>query len=139
MVDLNAQVTINTPTGNLLLENLPHSELVSVGVDGISWRRETVESRYQHGSMLLGAVMQNGTLSGTVRFLGASRHTTIASFVGALSQRSYTVTVTIEGRTQTYSCQPGDISRGTYDKFQLMVDQQEYSFSIPVRPGGVLW
>lgn len=134
--DLNTTVTISAPSGTLVMDTAPF-ELVAVGASGRTWRRRTVEGRYQHGHVLVGAVLAAESLTIHVRLRGATwvevqnRYTEL---VEALSQFTYTVTVDMEGVVRTYTCEPGDIrlvSGDTLSKFHVMASMQEYLLTIP--------
>lgn len=139
MADLDAQVTIHSPGADVVIDS-PGFELVAVGAGGRTWRRTTVEGRYQHGRALLGAVLATESLTLLVRVRGVdwiaaqNRYTELAA---AVSRYSYPVTVVIEGRTDTYTCEPGDIrmvSGDTLSKFHAMASMQEYQVTIPYAP-----
>jgi len=142
-MDLAAQATISRPTGGLDLDTAGAFELVEIGVSGRTWRRTTVEGPFMHGRVLLGAVLDTETITAIVRVRGASwvaAMNNCQTLFNALAQHTYTVTVTIEGRTDTYTAEPADIRRvsgDTISKFHAMRQMQEYQVSIPILPGGV--
>lgn len=137
---IDVSVQFSTPTGNYQLEVDGSRHVVSFGPAGQTWRRHTVENRYQNGEMFLNAVRGAGSLVGTVRFYGPTWKTQVEYFMSVLAQRSYTVTAVLDGKTFTYpNCQPGDVViGGAFDKRQLHADMQTFSFSIPYNPGGSL-
>lgn len=140
MADLDAQITVSTPGGPLLLEQDGAFEIIAVGTSGRTWRRRTVEGPYMHGRRLLSAVLDTETLTILVRvkgttWVGAMNRAT--ELFDAFAQHSYTVTVVVDGRTDTYQCEPGDIARvsgDTISKYHAMVNMQEYQMSIPIQP-----
>lgn len=140
MTDLDVQVTIGTPTGPVLLESPGACEVVGVGVGGRTWRRVTVEGTYVHGRALVGAVLATQTLTVHLRVRGASWVAAMNRYqeiVDAVAQHTYTVTVAVEGRTDTYTCEPADITPVAGDligKFHAMENMQEYLLRIPVDP-----
>lgn len=138
--DLDAQVTLSTPTGTLQLDQPGAYTLVKVGVTPRKWRRHTVEGRYQHGRALLGAVLEQATLTvqirceGTTWIAASNRLTTL---VEAVSQFTYTATVNLAGQIDTYTCEPADMalaSGETLEELAVMAAQQDYVLTIPVRP-----
>lgn len=139
MDDLTAQVTLAGPP-SLTLEHPGQYELVGVGIGGRQWRRSTVEGRYQHGRVLLGAVLDMRVLTVHVRCLGAtwSAVTNRANDLFEATQHmAGTVTVTMNGVTTTYTCEAADIapaSGDTVDKFRVMANMEEYVLTIPVQP-----
>ncbi|MCR6649700.1 MAG: hypothetical protein NVV70_16775 [Cellulomonas sp.] len=133
---MEAQVTISRPGTDLDLEDPGKFELVSIAMAGRSWRRYTVEGRYQHGRAFIGAVLDTATLVVVVRVLGASWsavNTRRVALFDALAQPAYEVAVAVEGVTETWTAEPADITGGL-DKFQAMASRQEYTLQIPVYP-----
>lgn len=136
---VSAQVS-RTSGGPLQLSNPGVYEVVSVGPGGRSWRRHTVEGRYQHGRRLIGAVLETGTAVLVVRVYGSSwsqvssRATTL---INAFSAQSYTLQVTINGVTTQWECEPADVSLvggDSWQKFHAMSNMQEYQILIPRHP-----
>ena len=123
----------------MILDAAPF-DLVAFGAGGRTWRRETVEGRYQHGRALVGAVLATQSLSVHVRITAPTWAAVTAYYeilAGAVSQFSYTVTAVVEGETTVYTCEPGDISMvsgDTLSKFHAMVGMQEYLLTIPYSP-----
>jgi len=143
MRTLDAQVTISRAGADLALDTPGQFELMAVGVGGRTWRRTTIEGPFMHGRVLLGAVLESETLTIIERVRGttwvaAMNHA--QDLFDALAQHSYTATVTIEGRTDVYQCEPADIRNvagDTVSKFHAMAQMQEYQITIPIRPGGI--
>lgn len=140
MVDiLNVAGSVSRSGGALNLESGGY-EIVAVGPGGRSWRRSTVEGRYQHGRALIGAVLEQGALPLVVRVKGSSWSQVsnrAQALVDAFSQTSYTLTITIENVTNRWRCEPADIQIAGGDEFQkfhAMANQQEYVLSIPRDP-----
>lgn len=137
MADLDARVTIARTGGDLVIDAAPF-ELIAVGVGGRTWRRTTVEGKYQHGRALVGAVLDTQTLTIQVRCTGASwvaAMNRLQELTAAVSVFAVEVTVEIEGRTDTYVCEPADItpaSGDVIDKFRAMANMQEYTLTMPV-------
>jgi len=139
VADLDAQVTLN----GVEMDVEGQRELMAVGTSGRSWRRRTAEGPYMHGRVLLGAVLEQETLTVILRCRGASWIAAMnraQEVLTAVSALAYTAVVTIEGRTSTYVCEPADVqmvSGDTIDRFRAMAKMIEYQLSIPVRPGVV--
>lgn len=135
MDDLDASVTFHG-TPDLTITDGPDYELVSVTATGRSWRRRTAEGPYMHGRALLGAVLEQGTLTIVIRCKGATwiaatnRLTELLAYVTPLQ---YTVTTTVEGTSTTYTCEPADVD-APLDKFYAMAKRLDVTLTIPVSP-----
>lgn len=138
--DLDTSVTFSLATGSLVLDEAGGYTLVSVGTPNRTWARRTVEGRYQHGRRLVSAVLQTPNVVVQVRVSGSSWVQAASrwnALLAAVSQRSYTTTVVIEGVTSVYTCEPADTALASgqdLDPFALMANQQEYALTIPVMP-----
>lgn len=133
---MSAQLTIaHTPT-NVVVGAAP-IELVGIGESGRTWRRHTAEGRYVHGRTLIGAVMETPTLNVVLRITGDT-WTAVAnrrnSVLAAVSQLSYTATLTIAGVTTTYACEPADVFESKFDHWKVEAKVREMSLTIPVAP-----
>lgn len=137
--ELDVTITIATTGDDVVLDGAPFA-LVAFGAGGRTWRRQTVEGRYQHGRALVGAVLATQSLSIHVRVVGATWAEVAghyATLAAAVSQFSYQVTAIVEGETTVYDCEPGDIamvSGDTLSKFHAMAGMQEYLLTIPYSP-----
>lgn len=136
---MDAQVTLGTGPGALILEDPGRFELIGVGVGALTWRRSTVEGRYQHGRKLTGAVLDTRTLTVQVRCLGDSWVAVQNRFNDIIAAVSdpFTATVVVDGRTEHWACEPADITPlagDVVDKFRAMAHMQEYALTIPVYP-----
>ena len=115
-------------------------EIVDFGPGSVTWRRNRVSGRYQHGGQSLGETMDMGTLVMIVRVYGDSwaqvrSRTTI--MMNALYKHAYTITSVIDGVTDTYACEPADVTLVGGDSWQkqhLMSRMQEYMISTPYDP-----
>lgn len=141
--DLPISCTVSrTSGGPLQLQSPGTYEVVDLGLGARSWRRTTLEGRYQHGRALLGAVLDTMTIPLVVRVYGASVQevsTRAQTLIAAVSQQAYTITCVLGGTgaaTFTWSCEPADVqlAGGSVNKFQLMQHQQEYVLAIPRDP-----
>jgi|SRR5690606_41624779 len=138
MSELNVQLTISATPSPIDLEG-PGSNLISFTAGERAWRRTVVEGKYTHGRALIGAVLETETLMVAVRFTGDSWTQVMnraQTVIGAFSQRVYTLTWTVEGRTVEYTCEPADV-RFDLEKFRAMALMQEVTFTVPARPGVV--
>lgn len=108
---------------------------------GRSHRLNEIEGENNPGSVLLGFVADTSTISGVVRVLASSETTLrarISALFDAMSQRSYSITETINGQPTIYTgCRPAsniecvggvdwDILRGLH--------QQTVAYSIRCNP-----
>lgn len=137
MADLDARVTIARTGGALVLDEAPF-ELIGVGFNGRTWRRTTVEGKYQHGRALVGAVLDTRVLTVQVRCTGetwVAVQNRLQELMTAVSPMAYQVTVEIEGHVETVTCEPADVtpaSGDVIDKFRAMARMQEYTLTMPV-------
>lgn len=135
-----ADLTVSVQAAGLQLSQPGTYEVVSIGPGGRSWRRHTVEGRYQHGRKLVGAVMETGAAILVVRVYGnswASVNARATAMIEAFSNRSYTLKVTINGMTHEWLCEPADISLvggDVWQKFHAMSNMQEYQIMVPRSP-----
>lgn len=115
-------------------------EVVSVGPGARTWRRTTVQGRYQHGRRSVGEVLDTMTVAAVVRVYG-STWTEVSNraetMIEALSQHTYTVIATIDDVVHEWTCEPADVSivgGDTWQKHHAMSGMQEYQLSIPRDP-----
>lgn len=139
MPDLDSSVTIHGDD-DLLIDTGDY-ELIGVGVSGRTWRRTTVEGRYQPGRALVGAVVDTATIVLVVRCKGSTWVETTNRYqalVDATSPFTYQVTVVIDGQSLTYTCEPADINTGdTIDKYRAHAHMLEATLTIPCDPQAV--
>lgn len=122
-------------------------DLLSFGPGALSWRRQTVESRWVHGRFLVSAVKDADVAPLEVIVYGTSSADLDAktrTLLDAFEQWTYDLTVTADGVAHTWRCEPAEYSpsagsgqRGSYEHFGLVAGasaQQVYAFSIPRRP-----
>lgn len=138
--DLTISATISrTSGGNLVIDSDGIYRVVSFGPGARSWRRDRATSPSVAGGQLVNAVLDVQVRPLVVRVYGATAaelNTRTGALVDALSQFSYTLTVTIDGTTWAYACEPADGGpvNGELDKFELLSRQQTYAFQIPGSP-----
>lgn len=137
--ELTADVVLTNPSGSLTIGGTPR-ELIAVGVSGRSWRRRIVEGAYQHGRTLVGAVLATPTLTVIVRCTGATWADVATQrrlVEAATSHLAYTAAVTLAGATDTYDCEPADITYldgPTLDGWHVRACVQDLTLQIPIRP-----
>ena len=131
------------PLAALSIEAAGTYRIVSAGPGLIAWRRTTAESKWVHGRYLTAATMDVELAPLRIRVYGASAaalDANAAALRTALHQFAYQLTLTIDGITTTWSCEPADggpvgaEEAGSWDKFSLMERQQVYAFQIPRNP-----
>lgn len=138
MADLDARVTITRAGNTSLVIDDGSFELIAVGTGGRTWRRTTVEGKYQNGRALVGAVLDTQQLTVQVRCRGVTwvaAQNRVNELIAAVSQFTYGVSVVIEGYTQAFVCEPADVapmSGDVIDKHRAMRSMQEYTLTIPV-------
>lgn len=140
-VDLS--VTISRSSTPLEINNRTSYEIPEGGWTpiGKTHRLNELEGENNPGSVLLGYVADTATINGVVRVLAtseASLRSRISALFDAMSQRSYTITETIDGQSTIYTgCRPAsniecvggvdwDILRGLH--------QQTVAYSIRCNP-----
>lgn len=137
MADLDARVTIARIGADLVIDDAPF-ELIGVGFSGRTWRRTTVEGKYQHGRALVGAVLDARVLTAQVRCTGATWvavQNRVQELMAATAPMAYQVTVEIEGHVETVTCESADVvpaSGDVIDKHRAMESMQEYTLTMPV-------
>lgn len=126
--------------GNLDIEDPGTYRIVTLDVGGISWRRATAKSPYQHGEFLVGAVKDVMTGVIAIRCYGvdaAALQSAVVDLLAAFAQFSYNVNVTINGEAHEWSCEPADaqMNQGQgFDKFAEGAKQQLWVFHFPRSP-----
>lgn len=125
---------------DLLLNDDGVYKIVSAGPGGKSWRRITAEGRYQHGRALIGAVLEQTTAPLVIRVYGDTwSHVSNRAqvLIDAFSQRSYLLTIEIDGVESQWRCEPATINivgGDNWQKFHAMAGLQEYQISVPRDP-----
>lgn len=127
------------PLADLNIEAPGAYRVVSVATGGRSWKRDTAESRWVHGRVLVSARLDVELVRMVVRCYGATAaalDTNTAALVTAVSQWTYDLTVALDAVVHTWRCEPADLGPvdGDLDKFSLMAEQQSYVLSIPRAP-----
>ncbi len=138
-VSLSAQVT-RAGAGALSLEVDGVYHVVSFSEGGVTWRRTTVQGKYQRGRRLTQA--QQDTVSDVliVRCYGASWievNNRVAALRDAFSQFSYRLTVIIDGHRRAAECEPADLDVTGEDsrrKGLMLEHMREIQLTIPRDP-----
>jgi hypothetical protein len=136
-----ASVVITATPSNLTLGQSGTYAVVAdtLGDPGLNWRYGYATSPWVDSQLLTSAVKDKATLNFEVDVTG----TTIANLVAnitalrtALSQFTYTTTVTVGGQSVAYTCDPGRLSKkgGTWQDERLAHITQRLAVSIPVNP-----
>lgn len=143
---MRAEITVEASVDRTSLSLSPLNlssgayEVVSLVSGGVSWRRVTVEGRYQPGRTLLSAQQSTVTDTLTVRVYGTSDtevENRVLALRKAFSQVAYTLTTTIAGVTRTIVCEPADMSIAGDDTRQKTLTyhrMREVVLSIPREP-----
>jgi hypothetical protein len=139
---INLQITrTELGLGNLELEDPANGyQVVSFGPGATSWRRDTVNSPYVHGSTLINAVMDLQIAPLVVRVKGVTatqKESRLGVLIDALSQFLYGIGSIIDGVSYVWICQPADYSigdGGEFNKFHEKNLMTEVVFMIPRNP-----
>lgn len=140
MADLDISVVVSKTGTDLELNDGTKYTIVDLAPGGRTWRRFTVEGKYQHGRKSIGEVIDTATLSFTVRVMGSSFANAAANataLLDAVSQHAYTVTTVIEGVTRVFVCEPADmdiVGSDGWNKYEIARDRHTYTLSIPYDP-----
>ncbi|MCR6703157.1 MAG: hypothetical protein NVV66_00110 [Cellulomonas sp.] len=136
--DLAATVVLAAGGAELELGDAPYV-VESLAVPGRTWRRSTVEGRYQHGRAVLGVVLDTATISLDVRVEAATwtaQQDAYESLLSLVSRRVFTLTTNIEGHVEIWTCEPADVAlaNGDLEKHLVMAGMQTYRLTIPAVP-----
>lgn len=147
---ITASVTRATvPGGPLAALSLVSADydIESFGPGALSWRRQTVESKWVHGRFLVSAVKDADVAPLEVVVFGSSPadlDTKTRTLLDAFEQWTYDLTVTTDGVAHTWRCEPAEYRpagrggpAGSYEPFGLVAgasSQQAYVFTIPRNP-----
>ena len=93
-----------------------YDESGALDVGTVTWRRQTAESPYVSGRVLMQAVKDTPTMSMRLAVTGADLATVranIQTLVTAVWQTTYNLTLTLDtGATYTWTCEPADAQVG---------------------------
>jgi len=140
VADLDVSVVVSRTGADLELNDGTKYTVVDLSPGGRTWRRSTVEGRYQHGRKSIGEVIDTASMSFTVRVMGTSFANAMVNAVAmrdALAQHAYTVTTVIEGVTQVFVCEPADmdiVGRDGWNKYEIARKRHTYVLTIPYDP-----
>lgn len=126
--------------GALSLETAGVYHVVSFAEGGITWRRTTVQGKYQKGRRLTQA--QQDTVSDVLllRVYGSSWiqvNNRVAVVRDAFSQFAYWLAVTIDGHRRVSACEPADmevVGEDTRRKGLMFEHMREIQLTIPRDP-----
>ena len=129
------------PLADLNLEDNTNYKLIGVGPGAIEWDRQYATSRFVHGEYLTNAVKRQGTLPLSVRVKGGTQaivNTNLAALLRALEQFTYSISVTIEGISYKWNCDPADYNvdenNGEFSKFHRLAKQTIVTAQVPRHP-----
>lgn len=126
-----ADLTIGDYPGTLWLPN-----------DGLerpamTWVRQTASSPFTHGTVTTRAKLDQSSIPLTIK----AKATTTALLVAAMdeveaafSQLAYTVTITLDGQSKAYVCDPADVAWGQVDSGMSKAFMAQATVSIPCHP-----
>lgn len=104
----------------------------------MTWRRTYAgDSPYTHGSELVAAVKEQTSLPLGVLILADSAlelQTALDDLDEAVSQFTYTTTVTVDGIARSWSCDPASWRRGRIDSGEQAAFLARVALTIPVYP-----
>lgn len=111
-----------------------------LGRPAITWRLTSMpDSADAHGTEYIAAVKEQSSLPLRVMVragTSAALNTAVTDLEDALSQFSYTVTVTVDGVAKTWSCSPAayGIDGSQVDYFKVVQHYEVLTITVPVYP-----
>jgi hypothetical protein len=126
------------PLSDLNLHDGGNFEVVSAGPGSRRWVRDTAAAPSVHGEVQVSARMGMGIAPWVIRCKGSTQgqlETNKANLVAAFSQLSYSLTLTIDGATETWKCWEADITEGddgTHDKVRLLTNPRRCLFTLQI-------
>lgn len=140
-MDVDARIT--TPeiddVTTIQLEDPGTYRVVAIGAGAITWRRRTAESPWVHGSVLLGAVKENPTVTLSILVEGDDQEDLMEKtslLLRGFEQFSYRLRFAVENEAWEWVCQPADYQPdgGEFTSSHMREFVQIYTFSIPRDP-----
>lgn len=128
------------PLADLNINDVSNYKIITVGPGTLEWQRQYASSIYVHGDYLVNAVKAQGTLPLAVRVKGTTQSqidSNLAALCRALEQFTYQLTITLEGVTWTWQCDPADYGvdeKGEFSKFHRLAKQTVVTAQIPRHP-----
>ena len=125
---------------DLNLNDGSNYKVIGIGPGSLEWNRQYAGSPYVHGEVLVNAVKAQGNLPMSIRCKGttqSAREANVAALCRALEQFVYNITLTIEGVTYTWQCDPADYSldeKGEISKFHRLAKQTVVTAQVPRHP-----
>ena len=134
-------VVFSRTPSNLTIDTSPLSDFWlpedGLGRPGRGWRRQYADEGLYHGSLLVGATLEQTTLPMRVNVHAASTSALEAlqeELEDVLSQFTYTSTVTIDGVAKIWNSDPADIAWGDVDSGEVKAFLVQAAVTIPVYP-----
>lgn len=116
-------------------------KIIKVGPGSVEWDRQYAGSPFIHGETLVNAVMKQGKLPLSVRCKGSTSgvvDTNRAALCRALEQFTYTLSLTVDGVSWSWKCDPADYSvdetDGAFNGFFTRAKQSVVTADIPRDP-----
>ena len=144
MSDLTVAATITrTELGldPLDIDDGANYELVTAGPGARAWAREWAVSPVVHGGTQVSARLEIQNRLLVVRCKGSTAtalENASKALVAAVSQSSFTLSISLDGRANTWKCfcADGGPADGEFAKFEFMARprRQTYSFQVPSQP-----
>lgn len=101
------------------------------------WRRSYADEGLYHGNLLVAATLEQATLPIKV-YCHAATTAALEAFQeeleDAVSQFTYTATVTIDGSAKVWNCDPADVVWGGVDSGEVRGHLVQAAVTIPVYP-----
>jgi hypothetical protein len=125
MSDLTVQAVLTGPLGTLTLDGT-NADAYELHIDtkseiAVSWRKQEASNEWVEGSFTTSAVRENVVetlavwVNATTSALLEQRTVALVKFLGQLR---YTVALTIDGVTHTWTCSPAEYTVSTKHEFQ---------------------
>ena len=134
-------VVISRTPSNLTIDTTPLSDFW-LPENGLArpprgWRRRYADDGLYHGSLLTQATLEQTTLPMRVNVHAASTAALEAlqeELEDAVSQFTYTTTVTIDGVAKIWNSDPADLAWGDVDSGEVKAFLVQAALTIPVYP-----
>lgn len=144
---MSVTLAVTVQDGSLGLTDLPLTRANGYRIvrDGLGpgarlWRRQTVESPYVHGRILVGQSLDAMVATLHVRVEGSSAaqlETRMGALLAAMEQPAYVLEVVVDGVTYQWQCECADSAvgdAGLFGMFEMAEFQQVLRFTVPRQP-----